>query len=63
MTGSAPADDGNDHREKATMTDRRNDTPASRPAGEGGDASTLLPMLVGGLVLIMVGMVAVALIV
>lgn len=33
------------------------------PEGEGGGASTLLPMLIGGLALIMIGMVAVALLV
>lgn len=42
------------------MTDERNRTPAPPPEEERG-ASTLLPMLVGGLVLITIGMVAIAL--
>lgn len=62
MTENTPANGGNDHREKTPMTERRNDSQGSPPA-EGGDVSTLLPMLIGGLALIMIGMVAIALIV
>ena len=45
------------------MTDQRKPTPPSPPPAKGQDASTLLPMLIGGLALIMVGMIAVAMIV
>jgi len=41
-----------------TMTDERKPTPSSPP--EGRETNTLLPMLVGGLVLITVGMIVVA---
>ena len=44
------------------MTDRRNDTQGPPPS-EGRDVSTLLPMLIGGLALILIGMVAIALLV
>lgn len=40
------------------MTDDRKPTPASPPEGRG--TNTLLPMLVGGLVLITIGMIVVA---
>ncbi len=40
------------------MTDDRKPTPSSPP--ERREANTLLPMLVGGLVLITVGMIVVA---
>lgn len=40
------------------MTDDRKPTPSSPP--EGREANTLLPMLVGGLLLITVGMIVVA---
>lgn len=43
------------------MTNRHDDTPGAPPAGEGSGASTLLPMLIGGLALITIGMVAIAL--
>ncbi|WP_367931605.1 hypothetical protein [Aquamicrobium sp.] len=41
------------------MTDDRKPTPSSPPP-EGREANTLLPMLVGGLVLITIGMIVVA---
>jgi len=41
-----------------TMTDER--TPAAPRPDEGRDVSTLLPMLIGGLVLITIGMIAIA---
>ncbi len=41
------------------MTDDRKPTPSSPPS-EGRGANTLLPMLVGGLVLITIGMIVVA---
>lgn len=45
------------------MTDQRNRTPPAPPTEEDRGVSTLLPMLVGGLALITIGMIAVALIV
>lgn len=44
-----------------TMTDDRTHTPAApyRPE-DGRETSTLLPMLVGGLVLITIGMIVIA---
>lgn len=54
---------GRPERETETMADQPDRTPASPPPQQGRDASSLLPMLVGGLVLITIGMVAVALIV
>jgi len=44
------------------MTSKRDERLTSRSA-EQHDVSTLLPMLIGGLALILIGMVAVALIV
>lgn len=48
-------------REETAMADHIKHSPP--PEGEGSGASTLLPMLIGGLALIMIGMVAVALLV
>lgn len=47
-------------KEEETMTDDRTHTPAAHQPEEGRDVSTLLPMLVGGLVLITLGMIAIA---
>jgi len=44
------------------MTNERDDRPVSQSV-EQHDPSTLLPMLIGGLALIMIGMIAVALLV
>jgi len=44
------------------MANKRDEQPVSRSA-EQHDVSTLLPMLIGGLALILIGMVAVALLV
>ena len=45
------------------MTEEARPAPDSRPHEEERDASSLLPMLVGGLGLITIGMIAVALVV
>lgn len=45
------------------MTERHQRPPPSTPPARDHDPSTLLPMLIGGLALITVGMIAVALIV
>lgn len=48
-------------KEEETMTDNRTHTPAApHQPEEGRGVSTLLPMLVGGLVLITLGMIAIA---